>query len=145
MNESSNAVTHLSEDECWERLATRSVGRLATSVGGALDIVPVNYVVDGRSIVFRTAPGSKLVELTINDSVAFETDAVGEEDGWSVVVHGSARALETEAEQLAAEELPLRPFIPTLKPTFVRIDAQSVTGRGFVFGEEPRREDVQDG
>jgi nitroimidazol reductase NimA-like FMN-containing flavoprotein (pyridoxamine 5'-phosphate oxidase superfamily) len=142
-NEKSSAV--LSENECWARLGTQEVGRLVTSVGEVIDVVPINFVLDGRSLVFRTAAGSKLVELTINSSVLFEVDEVGETEGWSVVARGTARALEQEDEVLAAERLPLRPFVSTLKPTFVRIDIESLTGRAYEFGPEPRREDQQEG
>lgn len=133
------------EDTCWERLKTRPVGRLVTRVEDAVDIVPINYVVDGDSIVFRTAAGSKLAALAINSSVVFETDEFDDERGWSVVLHGRAKALELEDEVAAAEQLPLKPFVATLKPTFVRVTAESLTGRSYKFGPEPRREDVQEG
>lgn len=145
METSANPVTVLSEDDCWERLATQQVGRLVTHVGGLVDIVPINFVVDGRSLVFRTAAGSKLAGLTVNSDVAFEVDRFDDEGGWSVVVRGAARALEHEDEVSAAEALPLRPFVPTLKPTFVRIEVSAISGRAFEFGEEPRREDAQEG
>ncbi|PRI10416.1 pyridoxamine 5'-phosphate oxidase family protein [Leucobacter massiliensis] len=142
-NEKPNEV--LSEQECWERLKTQAVGRLVTRVGEVIDIVPINYVVDGRSIVFRTAAGSKLVELTINSSVLFEVDEIGEDAAWSVVVRGNARALEHSDEVLAASQLPLRPYLPTYKPTFVRIDVDEVTGRDYRYGEEAPLEDHQEG
>lgn len=138
-------MTVLDDAACWERLATQQVGRLVTHVGDLVDVVPINFVVDGESIVFRTASGSKLAGLTVNNAVAFEVDEIGEERGWSVVLHGRAQALETEAEIAAAEKLPLRPFVPTLKPTFVRVVVESLSGRVYEFGEEPRREDVQEG
>ena len=145
MDANVSPVTVLTEDDCWERLATEQVGRIVTHVGGVVDIVPINFVVDGRTIVFRTAAGSKLAGLTINSDVAFEVDRFDDSRGWSVVVRGEARALTLEAEVGAAEALPLRPFVPTLKPTFVRIVVSSVSGRAFEFGEELRREDAQEG
>ncbi|EYT56734.1 pyridoxamine 5-phosphate oxidase [Leucobacter sp. UCD-THU] len=145
MSENQSAVTVLSDDECWRRLGSQRVGRLVTSVGDVVDVVPINFVVDDGSVVFRTAPGNKLVELTINDSVLFEADEIGEESGWSVVVRGHARVLEAQAEVAEAEALPLKPFVPTLKPTFVRIEVVSIGGREYRFGPEPRREDQQEG
>ncbi|QIK64103.1 pyridoxamine 5'-phosphate oxidase family protein [Leucobacter viscericola] len=142
MNPSSGPITVLSDTECWEHLATQRVGRLVTSVGDVVDIVPINFVVDGDTVVFRTAPGSKLSELTVNSSVVFEVDSFGETSGWSVVLRGRARALETEAEIAAAELLPLKPFVPTVKRVFVRIEATAVTGRSFVFGSEPDHDAV---
>lgn len=132
-----NPIKILSEDESWELLSTQKVGRLATNVGGVVDLVPINFVVDGGEIVFRTAAGIKLAGLTVNGSVVFEVDEVGEEEGWSVVVHGTARALDRDADIEAAEKLTLKPFVPTVKRTFVRIHPETITGRAFVFGPEP--------
>lgn len=145
MERTEGPVTVLSESECWELVSAQSVGRLVTHVGEVVDVVPINYVVDDESIVFRTAAGSKLSGLTINDAVVFEVDAFDEVRGWSVVLRGRARALETEAEIAAAADLPLQPMVPTLKPTFVRVRVDSVSGRAFRFGEEVLRENVQNG
>jgi len=145
MEANSDPVTVLSSDEAWERLATQQVGRLVTRVGDFVDIVPVNYVVDRESIVFRTAAGGKLSQLTVNGEVVFEVDSFDEATGWSVVVHGTASAIEREAEVLAVEQLPLTPFVATMKPNFVRIEPTEVSARAFVFGSEPRREDLQEG
>ena len=72
MEDNADVVTHLTDEDCWNRLGLQQLGRLVTHVGEVFDIFPVNYVVDGRSIVFRTAEGSKLTELSINDAVLFE-------------------------------------------------------------------------
>ncbi len=144
MAANTEAVTKLSPEEAWELLTTQKVGRLVTRVTDFLDIVPLNYVVDGKSIVFRTAAGSKLSQLTINSKVAFETDSFDEVSGWSVVIHGTASKVEGEAEILACEHLDLKPFVATMKPNFVRITPSSISARSFVFGPEPRREDSQE-
>ena len=72
MAETTDPVIALSDEQCWERLRTQELGRLVTRVGDVLDIFPVNYVVDDGSVLFRTAQGSKLFELTVNDEVLFE-------------------------------------------------------------------------
>jgi nitroimidazol reductase NimA-like FMN-containing flavoprotein (pyridoxamine 5'-phosphate oxidase superfamily) len=117
----------------------QQLGRLVTHVGHVLDIFPVNYVVDDETIVFRTAEGSKLFELTVNDEVLFEVDDHSGTDAWSVVVRGHARRLATSDEVDAADELPLRPWIPTLKYNYVRVTPVSLTGRAFEIGPEPDR------
>lgn len=137
--DTSDAVTRLDDPECWGRLESQELGRLVTRVGQVIDVFPVNYVVDDRTIVFRTAEGSKLFELTANDEVLFEVDDYTDESAWSVVVRGTAEALDTSDEVAAADELPLRPWIPTLKYTYVRITPASVSGRAFVRGPEPDR------
>ncbi|MDJ0322828.1 pyridoxamine 5'-phosphate oxidase family protein [Cryobacterium sp. PH31-AA6] len=132
-------VRHLSEDECWELLISSSFGRLAMSISGEPDIYPVNFIASDRRLLFRTAEGTKLLELTVNDKVAFETDGIGRDEAWSVVVRGQARVLDTQAEIEAADQLPLRPLIPTLKYIYVEITPQVVTGRRFELGPEPER------
>ncbi|MBP1325920.1 nitroimidazol reductase NimA-like FMN-containing flavoprotein (pyridoxamine 5'-phosphate oxidase superfamily) [Leucobacter exalbidus] len=126
-------VIVLNSQECWKLLRLETVGRLVTHVGDIVDIVPLNFVVDDESIVFRSAAGSKLAGLTVNSSVLLEVDRFTSERGWSVVVHGRAEVLEREAEIAAAAELPLTPMVSSAKPTFVRINVDSVRGRRFLF------------
>jgi len=102
MDDVKDPVIVLDDDECWRRLATRVVGRIVTRVGDVVDIFPVNYVVDGESIVLRTAEGSKLMELVISEDVLFEVDEHTAEDAWSVIIRGKAKRLEREAEQFHA-------------------------------------------
>lgn len=136
-------VSILTAQECWAKLRTQSLGRLVTRVGDVIDIFPVTYVVDGDSLVFRTAEGSKLLELVVNDTVLFESDELTEAGAWSVVVRGRARRLESAEEVAAADELALVPVIPTLKHNYVRVHADSLSGRAFARGEEPDRYGVQ--
>lgn len=145
MESRAESVVVLTPEESWALAAGASVGRLVTRVGDVIDIAPVNYVVDEGTLVFRTAAGSKLSGLTVNSAVVFQIDSFDSQTGWSLVFHGQAHALESESEIQRAEALPLQPLIPTLKPTFVRIAVDTVTGRTFRFGEELRREDVQRG
>ena len=132
-------VWSLSEEECWDLLERRELGRLALAVGEEPDIFPVNYVVDGPRVLFRTAPGSKLAELSANPRVAFEVDEYDETYAASVVLKGIAERLELQREIDAADALPLTPWIPTLKYRWVRITPLSITGRRFERGPEPDR------
>ncbi|MFV0372617.1 pyridoxamine 5'-phosphate oxidase family protein [Microbacterium sp.] len=143
MHESEDPVAQLTDAECWERLSRQELGRLVTRVGNVLDIFPVNFVVDENTIVFRTAEGSKLTELTINDEVLFEVDDHTEVDAWSVVVRGTAHRLDTGDEVEHADGLPLTPWVPTLKFNYVRVTPTSLSGRSFRRGEEPDRYGVQ--
>ena len=132
-------VRSLSEEECWNLLARGELCRLALAVDDEPDIFPVNYVVDGPRVLFRTAPGSKLAELSVNPRVAFEVDEFDETYGASVVLKGVAKRLELQREIDAADALPLTPWIPTLKYRWVRIAPVSITGRRFERAPEPDR------
>ncbi|MER3388882.1 MAG: pyridoxamine 5'-phosphate oxidase family protein [Microcella sp.] len=132
-------ITELDAEDCWQMLSTTDLGRIAASAGDSIDIFPVNYAIDDHTIMFRTAPGTKLLELAINDRVAFEIDGHDDETAWSVVVKGRAERIERQSDMDAAEELGLTPWIPTLKYRWVRIAPTEVTGRRFARGPEPER------
>lgn len=136
-----NPIQELSADEAWSLLGSQVVGRLAVSVGGQPDIFPVNYYAGQGRLVFRTAEGTKLSEVVVNHHVAFESDFYegGDGTGWSVVVKGSARVLSRGDEITAADELPLHPWIPTIKYNYVEIAVAEISGRRFQFGSEPER------
>lgn len=137
MTTTSQPVSVLSETECWKLLSSSPVGRLVTSVDGHPEIFPINFAVQRRTILFRTAEGTKLVSAAINSHVLFEADQQDVSEGWSVVVKGFARVLRTD-EQLAEAELAhLRPWTAPAKQHFLRIQPLSVTGRRFTFGSYP--------
>jgi len=132
-------VHNFTEDECWEALLSSSLGRLAVSVGGNPEIFPVNFIAADRRLLFRTSPGTKLIELTVNNRVAFETDGLGRDEAWSVVVKGTAAILERQLDIDTADMLPLRPLVPTVKTIYVEITPTEVSGRRFHLGPEPLR------
>lgn len=126
------AITELSTDECWELLERNAMGHLAYAVVGEPGIVPINYLAREGRILFRTAEGSKLLGVTINSAIAFEVDEIGIQVARTVIVKGTATQLQG-AEATAADELPLRPWVPTLKYNVVEIVPSEITGRAFKF------------
>lgn len=140
MSEDFAPVSVLSQTECWDLLSSMSLGRLVTSVDGEPEIFPVNFVVQHRTILFRTAEGTKLVSTAINNNVLFEVDNHNVAEGWSVILKGVARSLRTDEEIAEAEKAQLLPWIATVKSHYVRIRPMSITGRRFMFGSEPDRE-----
>jgi len=123
-------VTTLSDEECWELLEAEEFGRLAYRLVDEVHIVPINYVTDGRCLLFRTASGNKLLAAALRSEVALEIDWHDEHTAWSVVARGHLRQLE-EDEEHRVEMLPLHPWVPTLKYDVVELAAETVTGRFF--------------
>ena len=140
MSEQTQPVSILSETESWQLLSSVSLGRLVTSVDGEPAIFPVNFVVQHRTVLFRTAEGTKLVSAAINRNVLFEADDHGVTEGWSVIVKGQARILHSDEDIDEAERAQLLPWIATVKQHYVRVRPLSITGRRFAFGSEPDRE-----
>lgn len=84
--------TRLAEEECWALLGETEIGRLAWQGADGIVVVPVNYQLLGRTIVFHTAVESSLAKLTDGTSVAFQVDEIDRDSaiGWSVLVRGTA-------------------------------------------------------
>lgn len=129
MNEE-NSVSELPELDCWEVLKRNEFGRLAFHLLNEVHITPINYAVHRGRLYFRTAEGSKLLGLTMNHDVAFEVDEYTEDHAVSVVVRGNAVQLSGKDERVA-EQLPLRPWVSTLKLNVVMIEPTEITGRQF--------------
>ena len=131
-----SALEILGEEESWHLLASAGLARLAVSIDDGVDIFPINYVVADRVIFFRTAPGSKLMDLTAHPIVALETDGTHNRRRWSVVVKGSAVRLGSDEEIEASGVLSLHSLVPTEKWNYVRITASSITGRQFTSSRQ---------
>lgn len=131
------AVTILSERESWQLLGSAALGRIVTTVDNEAHIFPVNFAVQDRTILFRTAEGTKLISAAINNQVLFEVDEHNVAEGWSVIVRGIARTLRTDDELDTAEQAQLLPWTAIMKTHCVRVSPTRVTGRRFRFGPEP--------
>ena len=126
-------VLNLEHHECWAMLRNVSVGRLAVLVAGRPDIFPINYTVDGGTLVFRTSEGTKLSGASEDAAVAVEADGVDPDTGlaWSVVVKGTAAVVTGTEQVLDTTQLFLFPWQAGKKDVFVRITPDTVTGRRF--------------
>jgi uncharacterized protein len=129
----SGGLDDIEETECWRLLATQPVGRVAVIVGHYPLIFPVNHAVEGRYLVFRTAPGTKLWATT-RSNVTFEVDAFDmvRKTGWSVLVRGVAREVSVERQPAIAkiaERAAPQAWAPGDREHIVRIVADSISGR----------------
>ncbi len=132
---------HLEEiavDECVQLLADHHLGRLAVVVDDQPLVFPVNYVMSGRSIVFRTDPGTKL-HAANGHRVAFEIDHFDARyhDGWSVLVVGTAHEEHEAARVRDLERLPLRPWCAGAKAHWMRVGGGAITGRRITHAVHP--------
>ena len=139
---SDDQVAILPLHECWDLLAGMTLGRIVTSVDGRSEIFPVNYVVQRRTILFRTSGGTKLVSAAINNQVVFEVDDHNVAEGWSVVVKGTARSLRSDEAIEEAERAQLLSWTAAEKSHYVRVIPETVTGRRFQFGPQPTQKSL---
>jgi nitroimidazol reductase NimA-like FMN-containing flavoprotein (pyridoxamine 5'-phosphate oxidase superfamily) len=129
------SLEELSRSECFELLAQKVVGRVAyVDDDGGPVVLPVNYVVDEDSVLFRTSAASLLAAHVRNGTVAFQVDEADEvtESGWSVLVRGKA----TFVQPQDAGHIPLRPvpWVEGSRNLVVRITPHVLTGRRLLAG-----------
>jgi uncharacterized protein len=121
-------LSELPAGECRELMGSTSVGRVAFVDEDGPTVLPVNYVLDGDDVLFRTAPDNTLGRhLEGNRGVA------SEETGWSVLVRGTATSMGTD--DVSRDEA-LQPFswAAGRRTQLVRIAPGSVTGRRLLPG-----------
>ncbi len=121
-------------DECLELLADDVVGRLAVVSGGRPLIFPVNYALDGRNIVFRTDPGTKL-SAESRAPACFEIDGIDRvaHVGWSVVATGRLEEVseydERTLRRLRELPVPPEPWARGAKEHWMLLIPDQITGR----------------
>jgi nitroimidazol reductase NimA-like FMN-containing flavoprotein (pyridoxamine 5'-phosphate oxidase superfamily) len=125
----------LDVEECLVLLRWEPIGRLAFGVHGQSPIVvPVNFCVHERTIVFRSDNGTKL-DLVREQPVSLQADRFDwfRRIGWSVLVRGTAH--EVPADGLA--DVDLQPWAPGRKAHWVRLVPTAITGRRLDLTEGP--------
>jgi nitroimidazol reductase NimA-like FMN-containing flavoprotein (pyridoxamine 5'-phosphate oxidase superfamily) len=113
--------------ECRRLLGRGGVGRLAMRGDQAPEIRPVNYVLRGNLLIFRTGDGSILASARDGEAASFEIDEIDrlEHTGFSVIGRGRLSVLPTDDGMLA---LPVRPWASGQKDRFVGLSLDHVTG-----------------
>jgi|SRR5262245_40460001 len=127
-----NRWHQLSADECLRLLTQHHLGRIAVIDDDGPMILPVTYVVDGESVLFRTDQAGTLQAAAYGaDQVAFEVDAIDEcnRTGWSVLVRGTAEQVTESADVDRLRRLPLYPWVPGAETSYARIEPTLVSGR----------------
>ena len=131
-------ILHLGD--CFLRLESVPVGRIGFVCGGEVVILPVNFLVDGQDVVFRTAAGSKLCAIEVGKYVGFEADSYDQATGtgWSVVVNGLAEVIDSPDEAGRLDALGLVSWGGGADRVWVRIRPSSITGRRIGEGSPGR-------
>jgi len=127
---SSYGLQVLDRLECEALLRTQQMGRVGVCTQKPL-VVPVVYALLDDDVVFRTAPGEKLIAAALNRTVAFEIDEydLSARTGWSVLVLGTAEEIVDRDELRRVRAIGLEPWAGEVRDRYVRIRAEEVTGR----------------
>lgn len=130
----------LDRAECWRRLASQPVGRIAFVDAGMPHVLPVNFAVDDDTILFRTS--SLFARTPLPAPVSFEVDQYSPDTatGWSIVAHGPLTRVVDPDHVAACERSGLVGWAPGERNHWFRIRPSRITGR--VVGRR-RRNDGQ--
>ena len=123
-------------ETCWRMLAGAVVGRVGFDLGRGPRIHPLNYALDGETVVVRTARRSELARFTelfaAGALVAFEVDHIDYDwhQGWSVLINGYVSPVyrPDELSRLKRFRSP-RSWAGGERDLLVRISPVEVTGR----------------
>jgi nitroimidazol reductase NimA-like FMN-containing flavoprotein (pyridoxamine 5'-phosphate oxidase superfamily) len=119
----------LSVEECFDLLRQQPVGRVAVaSIDGPPLVVPVTFVLDGVSVVFRSDLGEKVE--AVGRRVSFQVDATDplHKTGWSVLLQGTLSVV----DRTDVGHLQLEPWTGP-RALWLRIAADTVTGRRLLL------------
>jgi nitroimidazol reductase NimA-like FMN-containing flavoprotein (pyridoxamine 5'-phosphate oxidase superfamily) len=126
-----HALRTLGPSECFELLEPGGIGRVGFMAAAGIMMLPVNFAVAGKTIVFRTARDT-LLALYANAPVSFEVDRLDEglHEGWSVLAHGRAHEVTDErAVQRLEDTTHLEPWAGGARDVYIRIALTRISGR----------------
>lgn len=123
-------LVRMDENECWRRLSSGGVGRVAFSVPEGPVVIPVNFAMVEESVVFRTEPGSVIVAQE-GANVGFEVDRIDDalRSGWSVLVVGRATRVTDPGELRRLAAARIEPWAGPERDVYMRITPHRITGR----------------
>ena len=127
----------LEDDDCFELLALQSIGRVALTMGALPVVFPVNYKLDGRTILFRTGPGVKLAAAAHRAVIAFEVDDTDPavRSGWSVLAVGVASLVDDPGELARLDRLAVSAWAGGNRQSLVKVPVEMISGRRILASE----------
>ena len=125
------ALRALSPEECLGLLEPGGVGRVGFMSAEGIVMLPVNYAIAAKTIVFRTAPDT-LLAAHANGPASFQADRLDEasREGWSVLLQGRAHIVTGEHEVRSLErETRLEPWADGARDVWMRLIPVRISGR----------------
>jgi nitroimidazol reductase NimA-like FMN-containing flavoprotein (pyridoxamine 5'-phosphate oxidase superfamily) len=121
----------LDDEECLRLLPRLPVGRLGFSAGALPVVLPVNFAVVDRTIVFCTEPGLKLDAALARAVACLEVDDydVLSHSGWSVLATGRLDVVTTPDRLAAMRQLPVQPWAWQASRHYVELGIELLSGR----------------
>ncbi|HLN41464.1 MAG TPA: pyridoxamine 5'-phosphate oxidase family protein [Acidimicrobiales bacterium] len=130
--EHAGTVEELGRDECLTRMATQRLGRLGVVVDGVPLVLPMQFAMEGETVVLQTNQGAKTLNAPLT-SVSFEVDHVDWDKGvgWSVLLQGYGADISSALDQRseALRSLTVQSWAPPPADRWLKIIPRKITGR----------------
>jgi hypothetical protein len=122
-------LREIDEDDCWQLVRSREVGRVAYTDERGPMVVPITFAIADKSVLFRVAPYSEVARHLPGTRAALEVDDVDyfTRTGWSVVLRGTIEPL--ESHDLPTPEDRPTPWPEGQRTLHLRLTPDTVTGR----------------
>jgi len=121
----------LDEDECLVLLGREPVGRIGLAASALPVVLPINFALVERTIVFASEPGLKLEAARQGTVACIEVDGHDtlSHSGWSVLATGRLREI-TDPDRVAeARQLAVSPWAIPHPQFYIELDIELLSGR----------------
>jgi nitroimidazol reductase NimA-like FMN-containing flavoprotein (pyridoxamine 5'-phosphate oxidase superfamily) len=142
VGDGSRQLLEMTRDEALRRLGSVEVGRVFFTSHAMPAVRPVNHLLDGGDVIFRSHEGSAIVRAAgaaRGVVVAYEADQINPatRTGWSVVVTGLAYLVD-DVQLAGRYRAALWPWLTGQMDYVIRISPEIVTGYELDGGRAAR-------
>jgi nitroimidazol reductase NimA-like FMN-containing flavoprotein (pyridoxamine 5'-phosphate oxidase superfamily) len=119
-------------EESRSHLAPGGVGRFLYDADRGPVAVPVNYAMLGDDVIFKADKQTATAAAAAGQhKVSFDVDHIDDalDEGWSVLLSGTASVLTSPADREAAEQLGIQSWANIDGGSYVRLVPDLITGR----------------
>ena len=123
----------LLDEVCWHLLAGSRLGRIGFVSAGEPWVLPFNFGMRDKALVFRTTEGSMLHALGDGAPAAVEIDNVDQaaQTGWSVIVRGRVWEITDPKEIATFAEGSVQPWAPGANDRWMWVLPHAISGRSI--------------
>lgn len=121
----------LDEEECLLLLGREPVGRIGLAASALPVVLPINFALVNRTIVFASEPGLKLDAARQHTVACIEVDGYDtwRHSGWSVLATGRLQEI-TDGDRIAkAKRLAVSPWAIPHPQYYVELEIELLSGR----------------
>jgi nitroimidazol reductase NimA-like FMN-containing flavoprotein (pyridoxamine 5'-phosphate oxidase superfamily) len=129
-------LVELTDDESWELARSQPFCRVAWTSPTGPTVIPLNHVVDGRTLWFRTSAYSELVREVDDTRAAVLVDEIDTSTrlGWSVQLRGVAH-VHWHVDEVPEQVRSLHTWASGSRPLWIELAPDEVHGRRLVAGD----------